>query len=79
MQAYDPVYFCLDAAGNIIISDNSAHRIQIFSKEGNFIQTIEGYGPGKFDLPEGIALTEQLSLVVVSHNFKFTFQIFSCQ
>ena len=64
---------------NIIISDNSAHRIQIFSKEGNFIQTIgeTGYQPGMLYYPTGIALTEQLSLVVVSYNLNFTLQVFS--
>ena len=65
---------------NIIISDNSAHRIQIFSKEGNFIQTIgeTGYQPEMLCYPAGIALTEQFNLVVVSRNDNFTLQIFSC-
>ena len=80
MQMTNPYFFCLDAAENIIISDNSAHRIQIFSKEGNFIRTIgeEGQQPGMLCLPRGIALMEQLSLVVVSQN-KNSLQIFSCQ
>ena len=81
MQLTEPYFFCLDAAENIIISDFSAHRIQIFSKEGNFIQTIGeiGHQPGMLLLPKGIALMEQLSLVVVSYNDNFTLQIFSCQ
>ena len=64
----------------IIISDLSAHRIQVFSKEGNFIQTIgeRGQQPGMLYLPTGIALTEQLNLVVMSRNDNFTLQIFSC-
>ena len=33
MQVTSPLFFCLDAAENIIISDWSAHRIQIFSKK----------------------------------------------
>ena len=77
-----PVYFCLDAAKNIIISDCfSANRIQIFSKEGNLINTIgeEGQQPGMFFYPTGLALTKELSLVVLSNNANFTLQIFSCQ
>ena len=81
MQVIDPYFFCLDAAENIIISDCSASRIQIFSKEGNLINTIggEGHQPGMLYYPIGIALTKELSLVVVSLNDNFTLQIFSCQ
>ena len=68
MQVTDPLYFCLDAAENIIMSDSLANRIQIFSKEGNLINTIgeEGQQPGMFYLPTGLALTKELSLIVVS-------------
>ena len=80
MQVTEPFYFCLDAAENIIISDFSADRIQIFSKEGNLINTIgeRGQQPGMLYLPSGLALTKQLSLVVVFRNDNFTLQIFSC-
>ena len=44
MQVIGPLFFCLDAAENIIISDFLAHRIQIFSKEGNLINTIGEFG-----------------------------------
>ena len=81
MQVAHPDYFCLDAAENIIISDYSAHRVQIFSKEGNLIKTMgeEGQHPGMFYHPAGLALTKELKLVVVSHNNNFTFQTFSSQ
>ena len=81
MQVTNPRFFCLDAAENIIISDYSAHRIQIFSREGNLIQSVggEGHQPGMFYQPTGLALTKELSLVVVSNNDNFTFQIFSSQ
>ena len=54
MQVTHPRFFCLDAAENIIISDYSDHRIQIFSKEGNLINTIgeEGEQPRMFCLPQ---------------------------
>ena len=79
MQVTDPFCFCLDAAENIIISDFLAHRIQIFSKEGNLINTIGEFGqqPGMLDNPTGLALTKELSLVVVSYTENFTLQIFT--
>ena len=81
MQVSHPFYFCLDAADNIIISDYLAHRIQIFSKEGNLIKTVGEYGdqPGMLYRPTGLALTNELGLVIVSNNNNFTFQIFSSQ
>ena len=79
MQVTDPRYFCLVAAENIIISDQSANRIKIFSKEGNLINTLgeEGHQPGMLYHPRGLAITKELSLVVVSSNQNFTLQIFS--
>ena len=81
MQVTDPHFFCLDAAENIIFSDNSPSIIQIFSKEGNLMNTIgeEGCQPGMFCLPTGLSLTKELCLVVASNNANFTLQIFSCQ
>ena len=80
MQVYYPLFFCLDSAENIIISDCLSHRIQIFTKEGYLITTIgeEGQQAGMLYLPRGIALTKELSLVVVSENDNFGIQIFSC-
>ena len=79
MQVTYPRYFCLDAAENIIISDWSVNRIKIFSKEGNLINTLgeEGHQPGMLCCPAGLAITKELSLVVVSNNENFTLQIFS--
>ena len=79
MQVTYPIFFCLDAAENIIISDYSAHRIKIFSKEGNLINTLgeKGRQPGMLCCPAGLAITKELSLVVVSNNENFTLQIFS--
>ena len=80
MQVSNPAFFCLDAAKNIIISDEGTHQIKIFSKEGNHIRTIgaEGEEPGMFSYPTGLALTKDLSLVVVSQSDNFRLQIFSC-
>ena len=80
MQVSNPYYFCLDAEGNISISDIGTHQINIFSKEGNHIRTIgeEGPQPGMFYKPNGLALTKDLRLVVVSWGDNFRLQIFSC-
>ena len=80
MQVYDPDFFCLDKAENIIISDDSSHRIKIFTKEGNLLTTIgeKGHQAGMFIRPHGLALTKELNLVVISFNENFRLQIFSC-
>ena len=80
MQVSSTSFFCLDAERNIIISDKGTHQINIFSKEGNHIRTIgeEGQQPGMFLFPSGLALTKDLSLVVVSQSDNFRIQIFSC-
>ena len=80
MQVSSPYFFCLDAERNIIFSDYVTHQIKIFSKQGNHIRTIgeEGQQPGMFSFPSGLALTKDLSLVVVSHSNNFRMQIFSC-
>ena len=80
MQVSKSFYFCLDAGGNIIISDRDTHQIKIFSREGNRIQTIgeEGKQPRIFYRPNGLALTKDLRLVVVSWSGDFRLQIFSC-
>ena len=80
MQVTSSLYFCLDSAENIIMSDYWSHRIQIFTKEGNLLTTIgeEGHQAGMFIFPKGLALTKELNLVVLSRNNNFGLQIFSC-
>ena len=78
MQVTYPHFFCIDSAKNIIISDHESHKIKIFTKEGDFIRTVgdEGQQVGMLSYPEGLALTKELSLVVVSLNVNFGLQIF---
>ena len=80
MQVTFPLFFCLDSAENIIISDCFTHRIKIFTKAGNLITTLGegGHLPGMFHSPRGLALTKELSLVVVSWIENFCLQVFSC-
>ena len=72
-------FFCLDAYCNIIISDCSAHKIQILSPEGELIQTMgEGRSEaGVFLFPNGIAIHKRRKLVCVSHDIKYSIQTFS--
>ena len=80
MQVIDPNYFCMDSYENIIISDSRARDIKVFSREGAHIHTIgrEGELAGEFIPPRGLALTNELNLVVVSSNINYRLQIFSC-
>ena len=66
------------AVENIVISDWSTDRIQICSKEGNLIKMIgeRRHQAGMLCYPRGLALTKQLSLVVVSLNKTFFSNIF---
>ena len=69
-QVTMPFFFCLDTKKNLIISDNSANQIKIFSNEEALFHTIGEYGhqTGMFDSPHGLALTSNLNLVTVSSN-----------
>ena len=72
-----PMYFCIDAAENMIISDYGTHSIEVFSKEGTHIHTIGGIE--FFGEPKGLALTKELRLVVVYNNSEnYGLRIFSC-
>ena len=81
MQVYNPLFFCLDAKQNLLISDRDTHNVKIFSKDGTYLHTVgqEGQERGMFFQPRGIALTKDLNLVIVSNNNNFRLQIFSCK
>ena len=71
-------YLCLDADKNIIISDWGDHCIKVFSAQGTLLHRIgeRGNEKGMFQGPEGITLTKDLKLVVVSENENYGLQIF---
>ena len=78
ISAYSFYRFCLDKSENIIISDSFADNIEVFSKEGTHIHTLGGQA-GEIISPTGLAITNQLSLVVVSYNNpNYGLQIYSC-
>ena len=47
-----------DTDGNLLVSDTRNHRIQKFTKDGQFLDAFgsRGSGPGEFDLPWGLTV-----------------------
>ena len=74
-------FFCLDRKQNLLISDWGNDEVRIFSKEGTHLHTIgePGHEVGMLDGPQGIVLTKDLKLIIVSRNNNYSLQIFSCQ
>eukprot|EP00800_Vazella_pourtalesii_P000614 TRINITY_DN1055_c0_g1_i10.p1 TRINITY_DN1055_c0_g1~~TRINITY_DN1055_c0_g1_i10.p1 ORF type:complete len:410 (-),score=106.64 TRINITY_DN1055_c0_g1_i10:2900-4129(-) len=61
-----PRFFCLDPAGNILITDFYGHNIKILSPSGQLMHTIgkEGHGRGEFKRPSGICVPELETIFV---------------
>ena len=72
------LFFCLDSSKNIIISYFRPSQVKIYSKEGSLLHTMGRYGNevGNFYLPNGIALIDNVKLVIVSDNCNYGLQIF---
>ena len=75
---YMPSFFCLDLAGNILISDFGNNRIKIFSQSEQLIHTIGrvGEGIGEFMHPYGICISKLGTIFVLSRNPNFSLQCF---
>ena len=73
-----PQFFCLDPAGNILITDNYRHDIKILSPSGQLMHTIgkEGHGRGELYRPWGICLSQTGTIFVVSNSNNFCLQSF---
>ena len=73
-----PLFFCLDAASNIIISDRYNHAIKIFTELGHHIHTIGRYGNGRgeFIRPLGVCISKLGNIFVVSDNYNYPLQFF---
>ncbi|MCJ7578931.1 MAG: 6-bladed beta-propeller, partial [Candidatus Aminicenantes bacterium] len=58
--------FSADDEGNIFILDMKPFNVKVYDKEGKFLRSIgrEGQGPGEFQSPENIQLTNQNELMV---------------
>ena len=74
----DPWFFCMDPAGNILITDYIRDSIKILSPSGQLIHEIgeAGYGRGELYRPYGICLSETRTIFVVSQNSNFGLQSF---
>ena len=77
-MVYNPHFFCLDPAGNILITDYNRHNIKILSPSGQLMHTIgkEGHGRGELFYSEGICLSQTGTIFVVSHSNNFGLQSF---
>ena len=77
-MVYNPWFFCLDTAGNILISDFHRHSIKILSPSGQLIHEIgkAGHGRGELYCPHGICLSQTGNIFVVSNNSNFSLQSF---
>ena len=73
-----PYCLCLDRHSNIIVSDNLAHNIKVFSPVRDLIVTIrqEGTGPGEFKCPMGIDVDKDGRIVVVDRKDNHVLQFF---
>ena len=77
-MVYLPYFFCLDTAGNILITDYNRNSIKILSPSGQLIHTIgkAGHGRGELYRPWGICVTQLGTIFVVSENSNFSLQSF---
>lgn len=55
-----PVGLAVDTCGLVYVSDNTSHRVSVFSPEGTCLAVFgrEGFATGAFKSPRGIAATE---------------------
>ena len=76
-----PYFLFIDPNNRLFISDWNNHEVKIFSKKGKLLRSLgeRGDDAGMFNYPSGIALTNNLKLIVVSLNKNFGLQIFSIQ
>ena len=77
-MVYKPYFFCLDPAGNILITDFYRHNIKILSPSGQLMHTIgkEGHGRGELFFPYGICLSQTGTIFVISDSNNFGLQSF---
>ena len=74
----DPSFFCLDPAGNILITDFNRDSIKILSPSGQLTHKIgeEGHETGELVEPYGICISETGTIFVVSDNSNYGLQSF---
>ena len=72
------IFFCLDNAGNIVISDWLDHNIKILSPTGQLVKKVGRVGNRRGELyhPHGIDVSESGKIYVLSNNLHFYLQSF---
>jgi DNA-binding beta-propeller fold protein YncE len=70
-QFHFPTNISVSPDGNIIVSDSLNFRVQVFSPEGRFLNTIGfmGQSPGSFSRPKGVAVDSDGNIYVVDALF----------
>jgi DNA-binding beta-propeller fold protein YncE len=58
-----------DAQGNLYVSDEHRHDVQVFDSQGNFLRKWGGFGAasGRLDRPSGLAVEADGNVLVVDH------------
>lgn len=74
-----PLFFCLDGHGNIVISEYYGRSIKVFSPEGQLLHTIgqKFVNPAELSYPFGITIHNNREVICVSSNLNYCLQIFS--
>jgi sugar lactone lactonase YvrE len=62
----------VDGEGNIIVADRLNHRVQVFSRTGQFIRKFGslGNGNGQFNCPEGVFVDGEGNIIVADRDNK---------
>ena len=73
-----PEFFCLDPAGNILVTDYYNNNVTILSPSGQLIHAIgkRGYEKGSLHSPYDICISQPGTIFVVSGNVHFCLQSF---
>ena len=73
-----PVFFCVDKANNILMTDNATNCVLIFSNRGELMHKFgrEGEHRGEFVDVSGIALDSEGRIIVASENPNHSIQLF---
>ena len=61
-----PYSFCIDGAGNFIISDYNQHAIVLFNQEGDLVHKITD----SIQYPRGVTLDARGRIILVGHNHR---------
>jgi len=64
-----PTSIARDSKGNLYVSDEHRHDIQVFDKDGSFLRKWGslGAGPGQLNRPSGVAVDHDDTVLVVDH------------